>query len=297
MLNLKKIIECSNKALMDTVRHDGIEHAGYLAFLSLLSLFPFLVFMFAIAGFIGQTEIGLKLISIILNSKLIPEHILKALEPRFQEIESGPPQGLLTFAIIGAIWTASSAVEGLRTILNRAYRVHTPPAYLLRRLLSIGQFLIVTAISLFILFMLIIIPQFWDKIQIFVNNHDINLQNSIILSISTYTWHFITLFLLFFVVCAAYFTLPNIKQNWIAVTPGAFCVVILWFCAGNLFSLYLSNFNQVNVIYGSLGGFIAALLFFYIAATIFIYGAELNYHLEKAMGLKIIEKSKWQNNA
>jgi len=253
--------------------------------------------MFAIAGFIGQTEIGLKLVSIILNSRLIPEHILKALAPRFQEIESGPPQGLLTFAIIGAIWTASSAVEGLRTILNRAYRVHTPPAYLLRRLLSIGQFLIITAITLFILFLLIVIPQFWDKIQFFVNSHDINLQNSIILSILTYTWHLITLFLLFFVVCAIYFSLPNIKQNWIAVTPGAFCVVILWFCSGNLFSLYLSNFNQVNLIYGSLGGFIAALLFFYIAATIFIYGAELNYHLEKAMGRKIMEKKQTTNNS
>lgn len=282
---------------MDTINHDGIEHAGYLAFLSLLSLFPFLVFIFSIAGFIGQTEIGLKLVSIILNSQLIPENILKALEPRFQEIESGPPQGLLTFAIIGAIWTASSAFEGLRTILNRAYRVHTPPAYLLRRMLSIVQFLIVAAIIFLILFLLIIVPEFLDRMQLFLNLHEISLQNTLILKISTHTWNFITLFILFLVVCAAYFILPNIRQRWLSVTPGAFCVVILWFLSGKLFSDYLHNFNQVNIIYGSLGGFIAALLFFYITATIFIYGAELNYHLEKAMGRQIVEKRKLQRNS
>lgn len=292
MLSPRKIIKCSYKALNDTINHDGIEHAGYLAFLSLLSLFPFLVFMVAIAGFIGQTEIGLKLISIIVENRLIPANVLKALAPRFQEIESGPPQGLLTFAIVGAIWTASSAVEGLRTILNRAYRVHTPPAYILRRLLSIGQFLVMVAIIIVVLFLLIIIPQIWESAQPFINLHKLHLENEIIMYIWPYARYVITILILFLVVCTAYFILPNIKQKWMAVTPGAFCVVVLWFISGTLFSSYLSNFNQVNIIYGSLGGFIAALLFFYIAAMIFIYGAEFNYHIEEAIGHKLVEKKK-----
>ncbi len=179
MLSPRKILQCSYKALVDTINHDGIEHAGYLAFLFLLSIFPFLVFMFAIAGFIGQTEIGLKLISIILDNKLIPENILKSLAPRFKEIESGPPQGLLTFAIVGAIWTASSAVEGVRTILNRAYRVHTPPAYILRRLLSIGQFLVLAAIIILVLLLLIIVPQLWENIKPFISLHNIDIEDSI----------------------------------------------------------------------------------------------------------------------
>ncbi len=291
MLTPRKILKCSYKALMDTINHDGIEHAGYLAFLSMLSLFPFLVFLFAIAGFIGQTDAGLKLISIILDNKLIPENILQALAPRFQEIESGPPQGLLTISIVGAIWTASSAVEGLRTILNRAYRVHTPPAYIWRRLLSIGQFLIIVAIIIVVLLLLIIIPQIWLNIKPFISIGSINFENEYLLNI----WHFarycITVLILFLAVSLAYFILPNIKQNWKAVIPGALCVVLLWFIAGTLFSSYLRNFNQVNIIYGSLGGLIAALLFFYITAMIFVYGAEFNYHLEKAMGHKLKEKN------
>ncbi len=275
---------------MDTVDHDGIEHAGYLAFISLLSLFPFMVFLFAIAGFIGQTDIGLKLISIILDSNAIPHDILKALEPRFQEIESGPPQGLLTFAIVGAIWTASSAVEGLRTILNRAYRVHTPPAYIWRRLLSIGQFLVIVAIIIIVLLLLIVLPELWVNFKPFIRLDRINFENDFFINIGPYARYCITAIILFLVVCITYFILPNIKQSWKAVTPGALCVVVLWFVAGTLFSEYLRNFDQVNIIYGSLGGLIAALLFFYITAMIFVYGAELNYHLEIAMGMKMEEK-------
>jgi membrane protein len=57
-----------------------------------------------------------------------------------------------------------------------------------------------------------------------------------------------------------------------------------------LFSIYLSNFQQVSIIYGSLAGVIAFLLYFNFTAMIFIYGAELNYCLQKAIGNKIEEK-------
>ena len=129
-------------AIVDTVRQDGVEHAGYLAFLSIFSLFPFLIFLISIVSYIGGDELGIKVIYSTINS--LPEEAAKSLLPRVAEIVSGPPQSFLTIAIIGVIWTASSSVEGCRTILNRAYRVHLPPPYLLRRLISIMEFFILT---------------------------------------------------------------------------------------------------------------------------------------------------------
>ncbi len=105
-------------SINDTIRQDGIEHAGYLAFLSILSLFPFLIFLFSIVTYFGDSKICSHLIYVVLNN--LPTNISTSLLPRVSEIVNGPPQGLLTVAIIGIIWTASSAVEGLRTILNRA---------------------------------------------------------------------------------------------------------------------------------------------------------------------------------
>ncbi|MCE3233446.1 MAG: hypothetical protein K0R98_1703 [Rickettsiaceae bacterium] len=300
MLSIKKITKCFYQALVDTIDHDGIEHAGYLAFLAMLSFFPFIVFIFALVGFFGQTEIGIKLINVILVNNLIPSSVLPGLQPRIEEIASGPPQGLLTVSIIGAIWTASSTVDGLRTILNRAYRVSTPPAYIWRRLMSIAEFFVLTGIAILVTLLFIIAPSIIENLEHFLHIKDLHKLISNYGYTASETWDYvryaISTIILFFVVATSYILLPNTKQKWVAVAPGAIVVVIAWFIAGWLFSLYLKDFQQVNIIYGSLGGIIAALLFFYINAMIFIYGAELNYLLEKAKGHVIEEKEVTNGN-
>ncbi len=294
---LKSFGHLTYKALYDTIHHDGIEHAGYIAFLSVLSVFPFLVFFFAIAGFIGQSEVGTHFFDAILSNDIIPAHVMDALKPRLNEIASGPPQGLLTLSIIGAIWTASSMVEGLRTILNRAYRVRTPPAYIWRRLMSVAQFLFITGAIILVTLLFIITPNIlhhiealiepdtWSKIVAMFKESETNSYGG---------WHFMryatTTVVLFSMVVASYLIIPNTKQPLRDVFPGAVFVVLLWGIAGALFSQYLSHFDQVNIIYGSLGGMIAALLFFYICAMIYIFGAEFNYYVAKARGFKIEAK-------
>ena len=137
-----RIIRCLYFAYHKTVEHDGFEHAGYLAFLSLLSLFPALFFITATAGYVAQILTTYDLMDSIKYIFIdnISEEILAGLVPRIHEITSGPPPALLKLAIVGAIWTASSAVEGLRTVLNRAYQVENRHSYILSRLLSILQF-------------------------------------------------------------------------------------------------------------------------------------------------------------
>jgi membrane protein len=282
---IKKISDCISRAAYSTVmKHDGIEHAGYLAFLGLLALFPFLVFLASVVGVIGQGESGAAFINSLLQA--LPADITAALKPRILEIVSGPPQGLLTLSIVGAIWTASSAVEGIRTVLNRAYHVHTPPAYWLRRSLSIVQLLLFTSILIMGMLLVVTLPlvlhnfERWMGVQLpmQIEQHLGNLL------------FYVTITILFVAVSFIYYLLPNIKQRLISVAPGAALVVVLWIGAAHLFTLYLSNFNQVNLIYGSLGGIIAALVFFYICNIIFIFGAELNYQIVEILGLRVVER-------
>lgn len=276
---------CVWRAAADTINHDGIEHAGYLAFLALLALFPFLVFMFALAGLLGQGETGASFITHVLH--VLPAHITDAIRPRILEIVSGPPQGLLTVSIVGAIWTASSAVEGMRTILNRAYRVATPPAYWLRRSLSVVQLLIFTFITVIGMVLLVLIPlavhyvETWLGIQPLLSSYETWL--------GQIAWA-ITMAVLFGAVCYIYYIIPNVQQRFISVAPGAAVVVGLWIAGAFLFTVYLSEFRQVNLIYGSLGGIIAALLFFYICNLIFIFGAELNHQVIEALGLHMAQR-------
>jgi uncharacterized BrkB/YihY/UPF0761 family membrane protein len=81
-----------------------------------------------------------------------------------------------------------------------------------------------------------------------------------------------------------YYVLPNVRQQFLLVLPGAALTVILWKAAMALFSFYLANVDQVNIIYGSLGGIIAALIFFFLVNVVFILGAEFNYMILKQFG-------------
>jgi membrane protein len=284
----KQALDCSYQAMINTINHDGIEHAGYMAFLSILSLFPALVFIVAFAGFIGESEAGTKLVQYLLIN--LPNNISHAIEPRIKEIVSGPPQGFLTLAIVGAIWTASSSVEGLRTILNRVYQVRTPPSYIWRRLLSIIQFLFLAVIIILTMVLLVIIPILWQKIFHLNLNTEIFFDLKIFkildpfFNLIRYMLVSITLFLS---VSTLYYILPNTKLKWFYVLPGALLVVILWFAGGAIFSIYIKHFRQLNLIYGSLGGVIICLIFFYIINLIFIYGAEFNYLFGNEIAKKI----------
>ena len=284
MLRPRDIFLCFKKAAICTITHDGVEHAGYLAFLSMLSMFPFLVFTVAVIGFMGQGEAGAQFITTILNN--LPPRVTAALQPRIVEIISGPPQGLLTISILGAIWTASSAVEGLRTILNRAYHVATPPAYWFRRSLSVLQLLFFTFILVLGMLLVIAIPLILKNLEewlgfYFISEHQQYWSNLVFLG---------SVFVLFGTVSYIYYIIPNIRQRFISVAPGAAMVVVLWLLAAHLFTLYLSNFQQVNLIYGSLGGVIAALLFFYICNMIFIFGAEFNYQVMHLLDLHLSQR-------
>jgi len=266
------------------VENDGVELAGYLTFLELLSLFPFLVILVAVTGFIGQGEMGASFLQLLVSH--MPEDGVNALKPRIDEIISGPPQGLLTVAILGALWTASSAVEGFRTVLNRAYQVSEPPHYLWRRMVSILQIIIFTIILMVVMLVLVLAPIIIRKIE---QETGLYLPDATRMFF-TQDFIYVSMLAMLLTVASLYYWLPNIKQSLVGVVPGALIVVAGWMIGSGLVAVYFDNVSQVNLIYGSLSGFIATLLFFYLMSVILIFGAEFNYRLEKAMGHVIVER-------
>lgn len=281
---LYNFIKLNRNAIENLINHDGVEHAGYMAFVTLLSFFPFLIFIMAFTSFIGSSEYGTEMISLLLSN--MPDYLRSTLNSRIEEIISGPPGSLLTLSILGVIWTSSSTVEGLRTILNKIYHVKAPPAYILRRLLSIAQFVIITVILVIAMFILIFLPIIYQKISnieylqpIFEVTSELsgNLFNPI-----WYNTRYITLIITIFIgVMFLYKVIPNVKLRTRSIIPGSILVTLLWVFGGSLMSKYIYIFSQVNIVYGGLAGFVLTLLFFYIIHIIFIYGAEMNFLINK----------------
>jgi membrane protein len=273
-----KILRCLLIAINDALRHDGIEHAGYLSFLVMLSIFPFLVLFMAIVGILGSHELSIMLQDFIIQSSWAS--FIDALKPRIVEITSSPPQTIVTIAVLSAIWTASSIFEAIRTILNRCYRVKTPPPYITRRLISILEFLIALGAIVAIMLALVVIPYLWQYVS---SKITINLPSNFILTAEAlFIRNFILYCLLFIITAMLYKLLPNRKSRFIYTFPGSSLMVIFSSVLSFLFQAYLSNVQSINFIYGSIAGIIIALLYFYFCSLIFIIGGEFNYQCEKS---------------
>lgn len=291
----KEIAMLIYKSGDNMVNHDGIEQAGYLSFITMLALFPFLVFFVAILGALGQTAQGSELIHMIIDRA--PKYMIDPVLPSINEILSGPPHGLLTISILGTIWTSSSIVEGMRTVLNRAYHVHTPPNYYFRRATSIVQILLLSFILIIAMLGLIILPSLFNALYglFFTYNAAVgDVPDLPRLTFFAGKWDFLrylfAVLVLFFFVSTLYYVLPNVRHKWRDTLPGAVITVIGWTLLTKLMTYYLVNYNQLSMVYGSLANIIIFLLFFYLVNIIFIYGAEFNYLLEKYLGHKIVQK-------
>jgi membrane protein len=87
--------------------------------------------------------------------------------------------------------------------------------------------------------------------------------------------------LLMLVAALVYRLLPNVEQPFRLITPGAVVAVVIWIIASVGFALYVSNLTNYSATYGSLGGVIVLLFFFYISGAVLLLGAEINAELHK----------------
>lgn len=246
------------------VKHEAIEYAGYLTYLNVLSVFPFIFIFFATISAVDETSFGIEFFNSVLSH--LPHYVLDTFGKQINEIANGPPTSLMNVALIGAVWTASSSIEALKSIFNKIYLVHNKPSYLISRLTSIVQFLviifaIITTITFFVIIPKIL-PMLPNITQYEIFNSDFNflLVNGILLII----------------VSTMYYTLTIANIRFSSTIPGAILTIILWIISGNALSFYMINFNQVSVMYGSLASIIITLIFLYIFNLTLIFGAEFN---------------------
>lgn len=271
------------KAIANFNKHDGMVMAGHLAFLGMLALFPFIIFLVSLAGTIGQSTAGTDALQAMFEG--MPADVAVVLRGPIEQMVSTSGKGIMTFSIIGALWVSSSAIDAARLAILRAYSSVTRRPYLRRR--AEGLLLVILSASSIILGMTALVfgPVIWQAIVKFSPiDADWNfLWNLIRLSVS--------FGLIFGALSLAYLVLrPRSLKMAGPVAPGAIAALILWMLVANGFSIYLKYFGNYDVTYGSLAGAMIALMFFYFISVGFIIGAEINaalYHQR----LEIFEKN------
>lgn len=275
---LKKCWTLIYKTIFTFNLHGGTENAGYLAFSMVFAIFPFMIFFTIIIGYIGQTEIGIKLIEIVETT--LPEDIVKTLLPVIDNVIHGPKGGILSLATLTLIWSASSLVQGLKSVLDKALRIKSNKSYFFGRFASIIKFLLITIFIIILIFSTIVFPKILLVIKNFIPIH--YEKNNLLIFLKPFL---LNVFLFIFII-SIYYIIPSKRSKLKNVFWGSILTVIGWGISLKALTFYLQKIAKFQVVYGSLAGIIITLFFFHIMAIILIFGAEFNYNIREVFFLK-----------
>ncbi len=250
------------------VYSDGFIHAGNLAYLALLSLFPFVIVAAAIARLAGHGAEGMSAVNAILQT--MPHDVQQVLRAPIADVLHARNGNLLWFGAIVGLWTTASFIETVRDVIRRSYGVTFSRPFWEYRLGSIGIIIIsvVMAMIAFSVSVLLSGAQRFIIAQVPAAADIISLVT--LVQIVPALLLFGSLYLLFYILT------PKRYRAGCRKWPGAAFVALWWVATSALLPSILSGLGGYGTTYGSLAGVMIALIFFFIIGLGLVIGAELN---------------------
>jgi len=255
-------------AIRNHILHHSGNQAGSLAFSSVLSMFPLLILVSALAGYVGQPGDVAALAGRVMG--YAPQVVRDAMQPVISQVLAQRNQALLAIGVIGTLWTSSSGMQAVRTALNRSYGVERGLPFWKARIKVIVFTLVVGTGVLAAFSSVIILPYLWQLLEANAGvGPDVLWLNNAV----RYGGAFVTLVALY---ALLYGWLPDVHQRLYTVLPGAIVGAALWVAAAATLSYTLRTAGKLVLVYGSFAGVVATLVFLYISASTLIFGAEIN---------------------
>ncbi|GLV22228.1 hypothetical protein TomMM35A_20790 [Sphingobium sp. TomMM35A] len=248
---------------------DGFIHAGNLAYLSLMTLFPFFIVAAAVASIFGRSQDGLAAVGAFLET--VPPGVANVVRQPIIDVINARTGPLLWLGGLVGLWTVGSLIETIRDILRRAYGTRSTRPFWHYRLTAIG----ITLISVFAV-------MFAFSLQIIITAIDQFLRQILPFADEAIQIVSLTRLLPMLILCIAlyylYFSLtPSAyKDKRFPKWPGAVATALWWYGVTMLLPPTLSLLGGYDRTYGSLAGVMITLIFFFLVGLGVVIGAELN---------------------
>lgn len=249
--------------------NDGFIHAGNLAYMAILAIFPFFITVAAVFALIGEESQRAASVSSFMLA--VPPMVRQVLEPVAQDVVQARTGWLLWIGGIVGLWTVGSLIETIRDILRRAYGTGPTAAFWRHRLISTGVIFAAVVGLLASLFAQVaigtaeqVIDAWFPRLADWAN--------------TLATSRLIPAVILFLSLHALFFTLTPTayRARRYPKWPGALLVTLWWAAVSIALPWVLARFFTYDLTYGSLAGVMIALFFFWLVGLGMVVGAELN---------------------
>jgi membrane protein len=265
------------EAVYRTYEHSGFVLAGAVAFAFVISIFPFCIFLGAVASVFGGSEtIARQAVDFMFQ--VFPKEVATALAPEILSIMGKSRVDLLTLSGVITLFFATSAIETLRAALNGAYRVRETRPYLVCLLLSM-LLVFISALSMVLITWLVVVgPGLAAKFETTL------MPDFAAAFVKTYldsSWltigfrYFVAAVVIGLQLTAFHLWLAAGRRTLADVWPGVLLSVALWLVSAALYSRYL-DFSDYTRFYAGLSQLMVAMIYFQVTAVFIIVGAELN---------------------
>ncbi|HXG86778.1 MAG TPA: YihY/virulence factor BrkB family protein [Vicinamibacterales bacterium] len=264
--------ELISRTFKDISADNVLGLAAQLAYYFLLALVPAMVSVVALASFFPSN-----LLQDIVSSMsgVAPEAIVEILREQLTTAAEGPDHGAFTMGLLLALWSSSGAILGITDALNRAYDIEEGRSWWKVRLVALGLTVSLAAFIVLAFGLILVGPAMAERLAA-----TMGLGPTFVLIWKIVQWP-VAFILIAVAIGIIYYFAPDAKQDWEWVSPGAVLATALWLSASLAFKIYVANFSDYTT-YGSLGGVIVLMLWFYITGLAVLVGAEMNAEIEHA---------------
>ena len=260
------------------IREDNVlGRAAELSYYFLLALFPFLIFLTSILGFILGSGNNTREMLFNYLARVMPPSAYQLISQTMMEVSNASSGGKISFGLLAALWAASNGMTAITTSLNSAYDVEETRPWWKQRLTAIA--LTMSLSVLIISALILVVAGGW--IADWLGAH-FGLGSTFPLAWRIIQWP-IVLFCITLAFALIYYFAPDLReQKWQWLTPGSAIGVALWLLVSIAFRVYLNFFDSYSATYGSLGAVIILMLWLYFTGTAVLIGGEINSEIEHA---------------
>ncbi len=258
---------------------DGWALASHVALSALTALFPFLIFLGAVAGMIGQPALADRASELLFEAW--PPEVAAPIAREVHNVLTEPRSGLAALGAVLGVYFAASAVEAMRIGLNRAYGEKEARAWWALRLESVAFVFLGAGTLLVFAFLVVLAPLIWNRAVALAPRLE-ELTRLVTAA------RIVAIFLvLIFSLSVLHRYLAAGKRRMRHVMPGVLLTCGSWIVFGEAFGLYLERFsaNYIST-YAGLASVMITLLFLYALSAIFLIGGEFNAAIARAARAK-----------
>lgn len=281
-----EVVKGITRLIVSVIKNDFYGMAAEMGFMAVIGIFPFMLFLTAVFGWLGNKSLMDPLLRVLSN--VMPQQAMDLILTVLSEAMIFSHGKLMAYIGVGiTIILSTNAMAVVLKGLNRAYKVEETRSFVYTRLLSLVMVFVMTMMT----FLSVNLIVFGKVIVNFFVNH-FHMSNKIAIMLLTLRWP-IAFLALYFMAFLIYYILPDLRGNEkfkrTSALPGTLFFCMFWLVGSWGFSVYINNLKTYNFVYGTIGAFAVLMVWLYYTSVLILIGGEINSQVYNKLEAKANE--------